>query len=223
MGRVSVEAVLMALAVNAAGAGLARAGAGELAIHGVDVERTITCDGRDVVIDGTGHRLTLRGSCPYVRVMGTGHLIRVEALGRADLMGVENRLEWQRASAGSEPRIVVRGLGNRAVHVEAAPAEPGRAGDPAVPASITIEEGDLQKTFDCAGGDATVDGGENRLTLRRCRDLTVTGAENAIVLEGPVRSIRLLGNDNTVEWSEGEGGAAPRIETRGSGNRVSRR
>jgi hypothetical protein len=64
--------MLMALAVNAAGAGLARAGAGELAIHGVDVERTITCDERDVVIDGTGHRLTLRGSCPYVRVMGTG-------------------------------------------------------------------------------------------------------------------------------------------------------
>jgi hypothetical protein len=68
-----------------------------------------------------------------------------------------------------------------------------------------------------------VEGSENELTLTACPELTVTGAENRILLVGPVRRIRLLGGDNTVEWSEGEGGRPPTVENRGGGNRVVRK
>jgi hypothetical protein len=210
----SLEALLLALALNLGGAP-----AEDVTIHGVDVERTLACDGRDVIVYGTGHRLTLRGRCPYLRVQGTGHVVHVETLGRADLMGVENRLEWERALEGTEPRIAIAGAGNRAVHEAGAAREPAAS----TARSIVIDERQLDQVFDCAGGSASVESGDNRLTLRDCRELTVTGAENEIVLEGPVRAIRLLGNDNAVRWSEGEDGRAPRVETRGSGNRVSRR
>jgi len=38
-----------------------------------------------------------------------------------------------------------------------------------------------------------------------------------------VRRIRLLGGENEVQWSEGEGGRAPKVETPGSDNRVVRK
>jgi hypothetical protein len=51
----------------------------------------------------------------------------------------------------------------------------------------------------------------------------VSGADNRIVMVGPVRLIRLEGNDNTVEWSEGESGQPPKVENPGYGNRVVRK
>jgi Protein of unknown function (DUF3060) len=251
------------LALSAAVA--ARAAADDLTIQGVNVERTITCDDREVVIHGTNNRVTLNGRCRQVTVDGTAHVVRVETLGSADVSGVNNRLEWEHALRGDQPDIEIVGLGNRVVQVSGAaaarPAERsgsvtvegdgsrvvvgpggisvegkskgrrdakvtvtgGGGAEPAVPRAITIEEGDLQRTYDCAGGSATVEGGENRLTLRRCPELTVSGADNRIVMVGPVRLIRLLGNDNTVEWSEGEGGKPPKVENPGYGNKVVRK
>jgi hypothetical protein len=168
-------------------------------------------------------------------------VIHVERLGTAWLAGIENRLEWERALRGDRPDITVTGEGNRAVHVEgtggsvrlsgeggASITVDGRTGTVRLgtgssgPSSLTISDNELEKTFDCGGGSALVEGSDNRLTLTGCAELTVTGGENHIVLAGPVRRIRLLGGDNSVEWSEGEGGGSPKVETPGSGNRVTR-
>ena len=271
--RVSIGAGFLGAAVVFSAAAPAWAAADELTIQGVGVERTVTCDDREVVIHGTNNRVTLNGRCRQVTIDGTAHVVRVETLGSADVHGVNNRLEWEHALRGGQPDIEIVGLGNRAVHVSgAAPARPAQGGasvavegdgsvavegdgsrvvigpggisvegkskgrrdakvtvtgggsaEPAAPRAITIEEGDLQRSYDCGGGSATVEGGENRLTLRRCPELTVNGADNRIVMVGPVRLIRLEGNDNTVEWSEGEGGQAPKVENPGSGNRVVRK
>lgn len=232
---------VLALALALGGAPPAAAASEDLVIQGVDVERTITCDERDVMIRGTSHHLTLRGDCQKVTIFGTGHVIRIERLGTAWLAGIDNRLEWERALRGESPDITITGKGNRAMHAEAGAGSvrlsgeggssitvDGRTGTvrlgtgsgPA--ASLTISDTELVKSFDCGGGSALVEGSENRLTLNGCAELTVTGGENHIVLVGPVRSIRLLGGDNSVEWSEGEGGRSPRVETPGSGNRVTR-
>jgi DUF3060 family protein len=50
--------------------------------------------------------------------------------------------------------------------------------------------------------------------------LVVGGSENVITMQGPVSSIRLLGNDNAVTWSQGAGGKPPNVEMVGSGNDV---
>ena len=232
---------LMGLALVPGGASLVVAAPEDLVIQGVDVERTITCDDREVTILGTSHDLTLRGNCEKVTILGTGHVIHVERLGTAWLAGVDNRLEWERALRGERPDITVTGRGNRAVQTEGAAGSvrlsgeggagitvDGRTGTvrlgtgSGAPASLTISDHELTKSFDCGGGSALVEGSENRLTLNGCAELTVTGAENHIVLVGPVRRIRLLGGDNSVEWSEGEGGRSPKVETPGSGNRVTR-
>src|SRR4029450_1819977 len=114
-----VCAGLMGLALVTGGGPPTGAGREDLVIQGVDVERTFTCDERDVMITGTSHRLTLRGSCRKVTVFGTGHVIHVEGLGTAWLAGIDNRLEWERALRGERPDITVTGDGNRAVHVAA--------------------------------------------------------------------------------------------------------
>jgi hypothetical protein len=234
-----------------------------LTIQGLGVEKTITCDDREVVIQGSNHRLTLRGPCPLVQVRGTNHVIRVERLGRATVTGVNNRLEWEHALRGDEPEIKITGLGSRAVRVrgqgtarpgggepdQASVAVEGTGGrvvlgpggisveggakrrregqvtvgaEPAPAAALTVVENKLERAYDCAGGSAVLHGNENRLTLSRCPELTITGNDNQIELVGPVRHIRLPGNDNTVEWSEGDGGQPPKVEALGSGNRVRR-
>jgi hypothetical protein len=232
----------MGLALVVCGAPPATAAPEDLVIKGVDIERTITCDQRAVMIRGTSHRLTLRGSCQKVTIFGTGHVIHVERLGTAWLAGTDNRLEWERALRGERPDITVTGEGNRAVQAKGAAGSVTLSGEggssitvdgrngtvrlgtgSGTAASLTISDNELEKSFDCGGGSALVEGSDNRLTLNGCAELTVTGAENHIVLVGPVRRIRLLGGDNSVEWSEGEGGRPPKVETPGSGNRVSRK
>jgi hypothetical protein len=92
----------------------------------------------------------------------------------------------------------------------------GRAG------SVTVIENDQERTYDCAGGTATIQGNDNVLTLRNCPELIVNGNSNTLTLQGGVRLIRALGNENQITWSEGVGGKVPNVETLGSGNNISR-
>lgn len=259
------------------------AAADELTIRGASLEKTITCDDRDVVIQGTSHRLTLRGRCQHVSIQGTNHVIHVEELGSAEVTGLNNRLEWEHALGGEQPDIDITGVNNRAVRVEGGPASrrsrgskpeqggaavveggsgrvvigadgvsidgkrdrdrgdrvtitgdgtvevDGRSGtvraraERSAAASVTIADSGLQRAHDCAGGTVSVLGDDNQLTLSRCREVVLTGDNNRIVVVGPVRLIRVLGEDNSVQWSEGEGGRPPKVETAGSGNDVFRK
>jgi hypothetical protein len=234
-------------------AGSSGVAADDLTVLGLGVEKTITCDQRDVVVSGANHRLTLRGRCERVFVHGTGNVVHVERLGRADMDGLNNRLEWEQALHGDRPVIRNTGVNSRAVRVDAGTSPDTAATDQpsvtvkgsgggrvvvgsggvsvegsprtrsATGGSVTISGSDVEQSHDCGGGSATVEGSDNRLTLTRCPELTVTGGGNHIVMVGPVRRIRLLGGENEVQWSEGEGGRSPKIETPGSDNRVIRK
>jgi hypothetical protein len=265
------------------------AGAEVVTIRGAGIRRTVACDGREVEASGSGHTLTLRGRCPRVAITGTGHVVRVEGLGRGSVSGMNNRLEWEYALEGERPRIAISGVNNEAVKVgagrsaaasdedegdEGAGEEGGisveggsgrvvigtggitidknkkssRGGRVTVTggsssgsgtvsvegdsgtvritggeAAVTVLENGLERTYDCAGGNAEVRGNDNVLTLRNCRQLTVSGNDNAITLQGPVRLIRVPGDNNGVTWSQGVDGKAPSVETSGSGNRVTGR
>jgi DUF3060 family protein len=258
------------------------AGGEDLTVTGLNLERTITCDERDVVVEGVGNRLTLRGRCQDVTVHGTDHVIHVERLGSLHLTGMNNRVEWEAALRGDRPDIHNTGINNRAVRAEGrstarregGEADPDRVtvqgdggrivlgsdgisidgnakgrrggqvtvdaggtsvrvdggtgtvsvgGGSSAGRALTISDSEVERDYDCAGGNVVVSGSDNQLTLRRCRELTVNGGDNHIVLVGPVRLIRLAGADNRVEWSEGEGGRAPRVETPSPGRERARR
>jgi hypothetical protein len=251
------------------GAGYSAGAAEDLTILGLGIEKTITCDERPVVVNGAGHRLTLKGRCEDVAVHGTGNVVHVERLGRGQIDGLDNRLEWELAIRGERP--VIRKGGVNVTVAQVAGGAPRREADDdgedvtiesgggrvtvggggggvtigssskpgdgsvrirtggttargsAPPAAVRVTESDIEKSYDCGGGSALVEGSDARLTLTGCRELTVTGGGNHVVLVGPVRSIKLLGGENEVQWSEGEGGRAPRVETPGADNRVVRR
>jgi hypothetical protein len=216
-------------------------------IHGTNNRITLNGRCRHVTIDGTAHvvrvetlgsanvaglnnRLewehALRGGKPDIEVVGLGNRA-VQVSGAAPARPAEGGASV--AVEGDGSRVVI-GPGGISIEGRSKGRRDGKvtvtgggSAEPAAPRAITIEEGDLQRSYDCAGGSATVEGGENRLTLRRCPELTVSGADNRIVMVGPVRLIRLEGNDNTVEWSEGEGGQPPKVENPGYGNRVVRK
>jgi hypothetical protein len=250
-----------------------------VSIRGAGIKRTLTCDHREVVATGTGHRLTLLGRCARVTLTGTGHVVHVERLGRASISGMNNRIEWEHALEGERPRVSITGVNNSAVRVgqegavsqgESGDAEPeggvavegdsgsvvvgpggitvdgkkssrrGRvtvAGDggtvsvegesgtvrvTGAAATVSVAENGLRRSYDCAFGQAEVRGNDNELTLRNCRQVTVSGSRNALTLEGPVRLIRVPGDDNRVVWSHGVDGKAPSVETAGSGNSITR-
>jgi hypothetical protein len=88
--------------------------------------------------------------------------------------------------------------------------------------TLTVAENDQERTYDCAGGTAVIQGNDNVLTLRNCPELIVNGNSNTLTLQGPVRVIRALGNENEITYSQGADGKAPNVESLGSGNNISR-
>ncbi len=73
------------------------------------------------------------------------------------------------------------------------------------------------------GGDASVDGNFNSLSLTGdCQQVSVNGNRNDVSIESAV-SITVLGNENEVTWSRGVGGRRPEVANFGSDNAISRK
>lgn len=90
----------------------------------------VCAGGRDVVISGNGCEVALTGTCEELKVIGSGHRVRVEAarmvgvlgsnnhlvvdtLGAAKINGTENHLSWKRAMEGRKaPSFSLSGEGN---------------------------------------------------------------------------------------------------------------
>ena len=103
-------------------------------------------DGRDVVISGNGCRVELSGNCRELKVIGSGHQVKAQAVGAVSLLGsnnclvigtlgaakfngADNSLTWTRAVDGRKaPTFSLNGAGNS---VSMAPE--------AQPARITLE------------------------------------------------------------------------------------
>jgi hypothetical protein len=166
----------------------------------------------------------LEGERPRVSITGVNNsAVRVEG-GRVVATPEEGE-----ADAGRESGVAVEGdsgsvvVGPGGITIEGGKSSRrGRVTVVGDGATVSIGENGLRRTYDCAGGQAEVLGNDNQLTLRNCPKVTVSGNRNALTLEGPVRLIRVPGDDNRVNWSQGVDGQAPSVETAGSGNSITR-
>jgi hypothetical protein len=84
---------------------------------------------------------------------------------------------------------------------------------------LVVDEAQVTLTHDCGGGNAIVNTGDNVLTLRNCREVTINGGSNDVTVTG-AETIRVPGADNTVTWRPGRDGRRPRIVNSGTGNTI---
>ena len=97
----------------------------------------------------------------------------------------------------------------------------GRATSSTAEGVVVMESG-RHDAVDCGGGPASVLGNDNVLTLRSCSELSVAGNSNRIDA-GDTPAITVVGQSNQVTWTQGPGGAAPKVSNLGERNVVKRR
>ena len=108
-----------------------------------------------------------------------------------------------------------RKMGTLAVACFAGLLAPG----PASAADIVVAHSEEKQTYDCDGGTAVINGGNNVLTLRNCTEVTVNGGDN-LVHAGTVRAINILGSGNlTTTWG---GPREPKVVNLGTRTRSAR-
>jgi hypothetical protein len=102
---------LIALLAAAAQVGTAQVGDGPIRISGVEQQRTIPCEGRDVVVDGVDHTLTFTGACASLSVAGTGNtiVIGLKPGAAVSVQGTDQKVRWR---SDREPRVKVVGVDN---------------------------------------------------------------------------------------------------------------
>jgi cold shock CspA family protein len=93
------------------------------------------------------------------------------------------------------------------------------AAGPALAADIVVDHSEEKETYDCDGGSAVINGGNNVLTLRNCTEVTVNGGDN-LVHAGTVRAINILGSGNRVNYDVVAGRGKPKVVNLGTQNEV---
>lgn len=76
------------------------------------ISKSYVVNGRSVSVGGTGHRITLKGRCPSLRVTGTNNHVYVDAVRSISLSGRNNRVYWRRLYNGRKPRVNRTGTSN---------------------------------------------------------------------------------------------------------------
>lgn len=106
----------VALAFNAAARPLEQSGTTSrtsetLEINGVDQRQTLPCDGRQVVIAGSGNVIELTGTCAGLDLAGVDNRVEINLAPDAHVTvaGAGNQLRW---SSTGRPRIRVEGVAN---------------------------------------------------------------------------------------------------------------
>jgi DUF3060 family protein len=90
---------------------------------------------------------------------------------------------------------------------------------PAAAADVIVDTSEEKRTYDCQGGAAVINGGDNVLTLRNCTEVTVNGGDN-LVHAGTARTITVLGSGNRVNYTMVEGRGKPKVVNLGTQNEV---
>lgn len=118
---------------------LACAAAAGASVHLQGKGGTLTHDcGKDaaVEIDGSGTEIRLAGACDRIDISGTNLTVRAEGVGKVEISGLNNRLEWQYATGGrSKPSVEQNGLGHQVVKVAVVAAPTAKTPKPAAPAA----------------------------------------------------------------------------------------
>ncbi len=84
---------------------------GPIEISGVEHQRSIDCEGRDVVVDGVDHVLTFTGACASLTLSGSGSKIVIDLKPGAvvEVNGTDQSVRWRSAKP---PRVSVSGVDN---------------------------------------------------------------------------------------------------------------
>lgn len=89
-------------------------------VAGSGHERTFPCNGRKVVVQGSGHVLTFTGVCSSVELYGVNNKLTVQVApnGSLSITGADHQVKWQ--STG-EPTQDFSGANNKIVKVPLKP------------------------------------------------------------------------------------------------------
>lgn len=200
-------------------------------VKGSGIDRTVSCASTPVVeVTGERNRVRLTGSCDKVKLSGLGHQVVAEGLGRVEMSGLDHRVEWQFATAGSRPKVSDNGIGNQVVQVARPAAEAtAKAAAPRekAPAQVEPERGSAEAE---AGAASSAPGAAApRVQEKTGRSGVAAGT---IVNQGSTLEINGTGIRRTVQCDGGSiqvngtgntlvaHGECDRIEVNGMGNRV---
>ena len=102
---------LIAVLAAAAQVGTANVGQDAIRISGVEQQRTIACEGRDVFVEGVDHTLTFTGACASLTLTGTDSTITIglKPAASVSVEGTGNKVRWR---AEREPRVKISGVDN---------------------------------------------------------------------------------------------------------------
>lgn len=80
-------------------------------ISGVGHQRSVPCEGRDVVVDGVDHVLTFTGNCASLTLAGSGNKVVIDLKPGAsiDVSGTNQSVRWRSAKP---PKVSVAGVDN---------------------------------------------------------------------------------------------------------------
>jgi hypothetical protein len=86
--------------------------------------RTVACAGNTLKITGQRNTVTVTGECRKVDISGTGNTVAIESVASIEVTGTNNKVTWQRALKGDNPRVSVTGLNTvtRATAPDTSPA-----------------------------------------------------------------------------------------------------
>ena len=108
-----IVASLVSLVLATSGqVGAVEQNAQRIEVTGVGHERTIDCEGRDVVIAGTGHTLTFTGTCASLDLTGSGNQVTINLApeARVSVAGSNQTVRWS-STGRVRPNVV--GFNNR--------------------------------------------------------------------------------------------------------------
>jgi hypothetical protein len=102
---------LIAVLAAAAQVGTASAAKDAIRISGVEQQRSIPCDGRDVIVEGVDHVLTFTGACASLTLAGTDSKIVIGLTPGAKIRieGTGNAVRWR---SEREPLVKISGVDN---------------------------------------------------------------------------------------------------------------
>nr|WP_295111715.1 DUF3060 domain-containing protein [uncultured Caulobacter sp.] len=80
-------------------------------VTGIGQSRTVACDGRAAVVEGTDHDLTFTGACAGLTLTGTGNKITIDLAPGApvSVTGTDQTVRWR---AVKPPKVNVTGIDN---------------------------------------------------------------------------------------------------------------
>lgn len=152
-------------------------------VEGAGSDRQLRCEGQDVEVTGASHRVTLRGACGTVRVMGAEQRVALDSAARLEVSGARNQV----VAGGTLGGLFVEGQGHR---VTGATPEGGATG-----VEVNGEGSELRLRL----------GGPTRLTLAGARQRVLWSAAPGV----PAPEGDLSGIGHVVERGMVERGPQP--------------